>query len=133
MKYLKIFTIILLIASCGFLVDINIDRNRERYEQFWSEFNNMAEMLNDRIDRILYVKVLQEGDTLWFISDDLVDTSWIVNDSSLIYDDGANFDNFEDLYLMGDVVIYPDQFSGNTYVINADGDTIFKYIKREKE
>lgn len=35
------------------------------------------------------------------------------------------------LIIPGDVVIYPDQYSGNLYVINAKGDTIFKYIKKK--
>lgn len=163
MKAINLYTTILYIVSCIFVISYF-----NKCEEFYSEFNTEAEILNDRIDRILYVKVLQEGDTLWFISDDLRDTSWIVNDTSWITEEDAELkwdswkwerdkelsttlrieygleftDTFsndryltgnEGLYLMGDVVIYADQYSGNTYVINAEGDTIFKYIKREKE
>lgn len=156
MKYF--FIVVVFILICFFYLNVFPD-TFVKHKQFWSEFNDTVELLNNRIDRILYVKVLQEGDTLYFTSNDLKDTFWIINDTSIIadtfrieydlefWDSGGmvlvdkNFwgdigygeIGLRDLPLMGDVFIYPDQFSGNTYVINADGDTIFKYIKKEKE
>lgn len=169
MKYINLFMTVLYIVSCIFVISYF-----NKCEEFYKEFNDMAEILNNRINRILYVKVLQEGDTLWFISDDLEDTFWITNDTSWIFVDTSGADKllrkeelsttlkieydleffdsggmdliddgvlgvakdvptYPELYLNRDIVIYPDQFSGNTYIINADGDTIFKYIKGENE
>lgn len=76
------YVIILLAMFCIFLINYT---NMDSYENFYSELNKQAETLNDRIDRILYVKILQEGDTLYFISKDLEDSFWITVDTSWIF------------------------------------------------
>jgi len=49
------------------------------------------------------------------------------------YGEIAELEEVRKLCLDCNIIVYPDQFSGNTYVINAKGDTIFKYIKRRNE
>lgn len=133
------YVVILLVVIWGFFINyMYMDRN----ENFYIELNKQAEILNDRIDRILYVKVLQEEDAelkwdSWKWERDKELSTTLRIEYGLEFTDTFSNDRYltgnEGLYLMGDVVIFPDQFSGNTYVINAEGDTIFKYIKREKE